>query len=306
MVDHNLIKSLNVSDVEMEQQMSAALGQDFDDAAMSELVKDTEEHTPGNVLTGHVVKVIGNDVIVEVGLKSEGSVDLSEFDDPESIQPGEPVEVLLEEIESESGLVVLSKRKADRIRGWERILKENKEGDTVSGRVMRKIKGGLLVDIGVPAFLPASQVDIRRPHDIGEYIQYMLGAPLKVLTLNAQCVWDTDLGMALSWQYNAETTGKLIMTGIESEFGVSPNDLSNIRTVIPPPPSVSPYNGPSTSMQASSGGEERIYSLHGVKDIWFLPNRGYWVTVGYGASTENTEGGGTMAIGSSIALQINP
>ena len=137
MVDHNLIKSLNVSDLELEQQMSAALGQDFDDAAMGELVKETGAHTPGSILTGHVVKVIGNDVIIEVGLKSEGSVELSEFDDRESIQPGEAVEVLLEEVESESGLVVLSKRKADRIRGWERILKENKEGDVVSGRVMR-------------------------------------------------------------------------------------------------------------------------------------------------------------------------
>src|SRR5205814_6024178 len=93
-----------------------------------------------------------------------------EFDSPDDVEIGDTVEVLLEELESESGVVAVSKRKADRIRGWERIIQSNKEGDVVSGKVMRKIKGGLLVDIGVPVFLPASQVDVRRPGDIGEYI----------------------------------------------------------------------------------------------------------------------------------------
>ena len=78
--------------------------------------------------------------------------------------------MLLEAVEDDAGVIVLSKRKADRIRGWEKVIDDHKEGDVVTGRVMRKIKGGLLVDIGVPVFLPASQVDIRRPGDIGEYI----------------------------------------------------------------------------------------------------------------------------------------
>ncbi|WP_295445909.1 30S ribosomal protein S1, partial [uncultured Thiodictyon sp.] len=73
-------------------------------------------------------------------------------------------------VEDDAGVIVLSKRKADRIRGWEKIITDHKEGDVVTGRVMRKIKGGLLVDIGVPVFLPASQVNIRRPGDIAEYI----------------------------------------------------------------------------------------------------------------------------------------
>jgi len=184
MVDHNLMKSLNVSDTEIERQMSEALGEDFDEAAMNQLVSGTGEHTPGSILTGHIVNIIGNDVIIEVGLKSEGAVDISEFDDVDSLKPGDEVEVLLEEVESDGGLVVLSKRKADRIRGWERILENNKEGDVVTGRVMRKIKGGLLVDIGVPAFLPASQVDIRRPHDIGEYIGQQVEA--KILKIDQE------------------------------------------------------------------------------------------------------------------------
>jgi small subunit ribosomal protein S1 len=80
------------------------------------------------------------------------------------------VQVLFERIDSETGMVELSKRKADRMLNWQRIVDTTREGDVVEGRVMRKIKGGLLVDIGVPVFLPASQVDVRRPGDIGEYI----------------------------------------------------------------------------------------------------------------------------------------
>jgi len=107
---------------------------------------------------------------VEVGLKSEGILDASEFDSPDQIEPGREIEVLLEDTDSESGLVLLNKRKADLIRGWETILGTKKEGDVVRGRVIRRIKGGLLVDVGVPVFLPASQVDIRKPGDISRFI----------------------------------------------------------------------------------------------------------------------------------------
>ncbi|MFP3938265.1 MAG: 30S ribosomal protein S1 [Phycisphaerae bacterium] len=170
MVDHNLIQSLGVSDEEVEQQLTAAAGSDNLDDVLGDLVDENVAATPGTILKGHVVNVIGDDVIVEVGLKSEGSVPLDEFDNPDSVKPGMEVEVFLEAVESESGLIELSKIKADRIRGWEHILETKNEGDTVTGTVSRKIKGGLLVDISVPAFLPASQVDIRRPGDIAEYI----------------------------------------------------------------------------------------------------------------------------------------
>jgi small subunit ribosomal protein S1 len=116
------------------------------------------------------VSQIGNDVMVEVGLKSEGVVDAAEFGSPEEITPGTEIEVLLEDTDSESGLILLSKRKADVIRGWETIINTKKEGDVVTGKVIRRIKGGLLVDIGVPVFLPASQVDIRKPGDISRFI----------------------------------------------------------------------------------------------------------------------------------------
>jgi small subunit ribosomal protein S1 len=184
MVDYNLIKSLGITDEEVQRQISAALGQDYNLEALTRTIQEKASPQPGTVLTGRVVSIVGNDVVVEVGLKSEGTVDIGEFDDPQSIQVGQEVEVLLEEVESDSGLVVLSKRKADRIRGWERVLQKNKEGDIVQGMVTRKIKGGLLVDIGVPAFLPASQVDIRRPADIGEYVGQIVEA--KVLKIDQE------------------------------------------------------------------------------------------------------------------------
>ena len=123
-----------------------------------------------SILKGRIVSVINEEVIVDVGYKSEGVINLAEFDDPTAIDPGDEVEVLLESVEDETGSIVLSKRKADRIRGWEKLVTTHKEGDVVKGTVIRKIKGGLLVNVGVPVFLPASQVGLRRSGDIGEYV----------------------------------------------------------------------------------------------------------------------------------------
>ncbi|HUU60590.1 MAG TPA: 30S ribosomal protein S1, partial [Phycisphaerae bacterium] len=170
MVDQNLIKSLGITEQQVRDELSQALGREFSAEMLGEIIDSKSSPQPGTVLRGRIVGRVGDDVVVEVGLKSEGTVHALEFDSPDEIKVGETIEVLLEEVESDGGLVVLSKRKADRIRGWERILETCKEGDVISGKVTRKIKGGLLVDIGVPAFLPASQVDIRRPGDVGEFI----------------------------------------------------------------------------------------------------------------------------------------
>ena len=172
MVDYSLIQSLAVDEGEAEALLSEAFGGATDaDFDMDSVLKDDlQDLKVGNILTGKVVGKAGDDAVIDVGLKSEGLVNKSEFESFEDLELGDKVEVVLEELEDESGVVKLSKRKADRIRGWERILESNNEGDIVEGRCMRKIKGGLLVDIGVPVFLPASQVDIRRPQDIGEYI----------------------------------------------------------------------------------------------------------------------------------------
>ncbi|KPJ62957.1 MAG: 30S ribosomal protein S1 [Planctomycetes bacterium DG_23] len=124
----------------------------------------------GTILKGRILEVLPEDAVVDVGYKSEGVIPLKEFEQPEKVKVGDEIEVLLEAVEDDAGLIVISKQKAERLRGWQKIIAEHKEGDVVSGRVMRKIKGGLLVDIGVPVFLPASQVDLRRPGDIAEYV----------------------------------------------------------------------------------------------------------------------------------------
>ncbi len=170
MVDQNLISTLGVEDLEAEQMLADAFGRNVADGDMESLLTTVADFKPGSILTGKIVGKAGDDFLVEVGLKSEGILDKNEFDDPSTVEIGDTVEVLLEEVEGATGTVKISKRKADRIRGWERIISEKKEGDVIEGKVMRKIKGGLLVDIGVPVFLPASQVDIRRPSDIGIYI----------------------------------------------------------------------------------------------------------------------------------------
>jgi small subunit ribosomal protein S1 len=133
------------------------------------------------ILKGRVIDLVGDDVVVDVGYKSEGVIPKAEFENPEEIDIGDEVEVLLDGVEDETGQIQLSKRKADRLRGWERVIQTNKEGDTVRGKVLRKIKGGLVVDIGVPAFLPASQVSIRRQADISEFIgQEIEGTIIKI------------------------------------------------------------------------------------------------------------------------------
>ncbi|MCZ6445962.1 MAG: 30S ribosomal protein S1 [Planctomycetota bacterium] len=171
MVDYNLIEELGVSDLEVEELIREALGEQAATGDMDDLLQqDIENFQRGNILNGRVVGKAGDDVVVDVGLKSEGLINKSEFDNYDDLEIGSVVEVLLEELEDETGTVRLSKRKADRIRGWEKILETKSEDDVVEGKCMRKIKGGLLVDIGVPVFLPASQVDIRRPSDIGAFI----------------------------------------------------------------------------------------------------------------------------------------
>jgi small subunit ribosomal protein S1 len=171
MVDRNLIASLDFDEAEAERMIAEALGDQVAGGDMDVLLEGTiEELKAGTILKGKIIGKAGDDFLVEVGLKSEGVLDRHEFEDPENVEIGDAVEVLLETIETESGMVSISKRKADRIRGWERIVTTSAEGDVVEGKVMRKIKGGLLVDIGVPVFLPASQVDIRRPADIGMFI----------------------------------------------------------------------------------------------------------------------------------------
>ena len=169
MVSRNIIRELGLTNELLEAEVSQLFTEEHTQLLSEALEQKVDALVPGTIIKGKIVMRIGNDVIVELGLKSEGIVDAAEFDDPEEIVEEKEIEVLLEEMDAEHG-ILLSKRKADRIRGWERIIETNAEGDIVMGRVTRRIKGGLLVDIGVPVFLPASQVDIRKPGDISRFI----------------------------------------------------------------------------------------------------------------------------------------
>jgi small subunit ribosomal protein S1 len=170
MVDYNLINSLGNLDDEVDSAVATALGDAAGDLNKLVGTDEVQDFSPGAIIKGRVSGVAGDDFVVELGLKSEGVLERSEFDEPDAVEVGTEVRVLLEDVEGDTGLVKISKRKADRIINWEAIMKSKKEGDPVTGKVTKKIKGGLLVDIGVPVFLPASQVDIRRPGEISDWI----------------------------------------------------------------------------------------------------------------------------------------
>jgi small subunit ribosomal protein S1 len=185
MIDPLLLKDIEVSDEDIEAQFKAAFGENAGPNLLDQVVgeKSGVGISYDSILKAKVVTISGNEAVLDVGLKSEGVVALDEWDDPAQVKIGDEIEVLVEDID-ETGMIIVSKRRADRILNWRRIVETTHEGDTVKGRVLRKIKGGLLVDIGVPVFLPASQVDIRRPADVGEYIGQEIQA--KILKIDTE------------------------------------------------------------------------------------------------------------------------
>ncbi|MHC4938611.1 MAG: 30S ribosomal protein S1 [Planctomycetota bacterium] len=166
----DVVRKYDLPPEELEQKVDEAFAESQPDAMAAQYEQSVQEFEEDTILNGRVLNVVNDEVIVDIGYKSEGVIPLAEFGESADIDIGDEVEVLLDEIEDETGMIRLSKRKADRIRAWNEILKTHKEGDIVRGIVQRKIKGGLLVDVGVPVFLPASQVSLRRTADISEFI----------------------------------------------------------------------------------------------------------------------------------------
>jgi small subunit ribosomal protein S1 len=171
MVNRNLIREFDVS----EDDWAAAIGELAPDDVSWLGGKDVDVN---QIVEGKIIRIDEEFVLVDVGYKSEGMIPRDEWEpeDPDQPEVGQIIRVLVEDVEDnmgrldERGMITLSKRKAEKIEKWMKVMETVHEGDVVKGEVTRKIKGGLLVDIGVNVFLPASQVDIRRPHDIGEYI----------------------------------------------------------------------------------------------------------------------------------------
>ncbi len=124
----------------------------------------------GSIVKGHIIEVRPKEVLVDIGYKSEGVIPGNEFDDIKAVKPGDEIDVLIEKLEDKEGMVVLSKEKAEFKKNWERILSICNEGGTIAGKVKAVVKGGLLVNIGVEAFLPASQIDVSTPKNLAGYV----------------------------------------------------------------------------------------------------------------------------------------
>ncbi|MFM2243575.1 MAG: hypothetical protein RLZ97_2431, partial [Verrucomicrobiota bacterium] len=127
------------------------------------------EFKEGTIVKGTIIEIRPQVVLVDIGYKSEGTIPSSEFED-EEIEVGDEVEVLLEKLENDEGMVVLSKEKAAHKQNWEKIVRVYEDGGLVRGKVKAVVKGGLTVNVGVEAFLPGSQVDIIPPKDLSEYV----------------------------------------------------------------------------------------------------------------------------------------
>ncbi len=138
----------------------------------------------GQILKGHVVELTPDFAVVDVGLKSEGLIPISEFSSPNELELGHEIEVLLDRAEGDDGQIVLSREKARRQRQWEHIVKHCEEGSIVQGKVIRKVKGGLMVDIGMEAFLPGSQIENKRIKNIDEYVDKEF--EFKILKINVE------------------------------------------------------------------------------------------------------------------------
>ena len=137
---------------------------------MQELLgKTMKSFSEGSIVKGRILQRRPNEVLIDIGYKSEGVISLSEFEESDALAVGDEVEVLLERLENDEGMVVLSKEKAAQKQNWEKIVKIFNEGGLITGKVKAVVKGGLMLNVGVEAFLPGSQVDIIAPKDLRVY-----------------------------------------------------------------------------------------------------------------------------------------
>jgi small subunit ribosomal protein S1 len=144
---------------------------DFFMTEMQELIaKSLRDFKEGSIVKGRILEIRPREVLVDIGYKSEGVIPSSEFDDIDQVEVGDEVEVLLERLENEDGMVVLSKEKAAHKQNWDKIVKVFEGDGLIKGKVKAVVKGGLTVNIGVEAFLPGSQIDIVPPRDLQQFV----------------------------------------------------------------------------------------------------------------------------------------
>ena len=139
---------------------------------MEELLKgsNVENLNEGSIIKGTIIEIRPTEVVVDIGGKSEGIVHANEFVDISELQVGSEIEVYLEKLEDREGNPIVSYDKAEQKKNWEKIVEDCEEGSIIPGRVRSKVKGGLIVSIGVDSFLPASQIDVQPPKNLDQYV----------------------------------------------------------------------------------------------------------------------------------------
>jgi len=138
---------------------------------LQELIASSiKNYREGSIVKGHILEIRPREFLVDIGYKSEGVIPAVEFEDPDEVEIGDEIEVLLERLENDEGMVVLSKEKAAQRQNWEKIVGVFKGDGLIKGKVRSVVKGGLTVNVGVEAFLPASQIDIIPPKDLQQFV----------------------------------------------------------------------------------------------------------------------------------------
>ena len=178
----------------------------------------------GEILKGKVVKVSNMDVLIDIGFKSEGAVPIREFGDKSEVKIGDEVNVLVEKMEDQKGCVILSKWKADQLKGWEQVTRSFEKGEIIEGTVRRQIKGGFDVDIGVEAFLPSSQVQLRTSSGFNRLVGQKL--PFKIINLNR-----TQRNIVVSHRVVKEETEREARDKLLSELEVGQLRRGKVRGI---------------------------------------------------------------------------
>jgi len=178
------IVSDEIRTVTLEELEKMAIESDTGDKEMEKLYNNSlNDISEGDVTEGRVLAVYDNEAIVDIGFKSEGVVPIADFNTGDLPKVGETIEVYLERLEDENGQLVLSKKKADFMRIWERVVEGFNNDEIFEGRILRRVKGGMVVDLlGLDAFLPGSQIDVKPIQDFDQYVGKTY--ELKIVKLN--------------------------------------------------------------------------------------------------------------------------
>ena len=161
----------DVREVSIEELLNSEAIEEVPQEEQDRYLSTFSEINEREIVTGRVIGMNEKEILIDIGFKSEGVILRNEFTEENLPEVGEKLDVYLERMEDESGKTVLSKEKADFLRRWTELRNNHETGEIISGRIIRRIKGGMIVDLnGVQAFLPGSQIDIRPVKDFDKYI----------------------------------------------------------------------------------------------------------------------------------------